>query len=422
MSSSFKKNEGGMRKQGRSTSSELANDSPPLQKKGFSTRAIHAGHDKSDPHGALTSPIYMTSTFEFATAEQGGARFAGDEAGYIYSRLGNPTLTELEMKLADLEGAEACLTVASGMGAISSVFWSFVTPGDEIIVDETLYGCTFSFFRHGLEKFGITVRYLDLCDPENLVREISKKTRIVYFESPANPNMRIVDIKAISRITHTAGAKLVVDNTYCTPYLQNPIAHGADIVVHSATKYLGGHGDLMAGVVLSSAEDMEQIRYVGLKDMTGAVLSPMNAFLIMRGLKTLELRMDRHCNNAEKIASYLETHRKVVKVYFPGLASFEHHERAKSQMSRFGGMIAFELQGGHDAGLKFLNSLDLCKIAVSLGDAETLVEHPASMTHSSYEPEERARHGISEGLVRISAGLENAQDILNDIEQALSHT
>ncbi|WP_339865135.1 methionine gamma-lyase [Paremcibacter congregatus] len=390
------------------------------KKRGFATRAIHAGRDHKDPHGALTSPIYMTSTFEFETAEQGGARFAGEEGGYIYSRLGNPTLTELENKLADLEGAEACLTVASGMGAITSVFWSFIAPGDEILVDETLYGCTFAYFRHGLEKFGITVRHVDMRDPENLAQEISAKTKIVYFETPANPNMRIVDIKAVSEIAHSVDARVVVDNTYMTPYLQNPITLGADIVVHSATKYLGGHGDLMAGVILSSAEDMEQIRYVGLKDMTGAVLSPMNAFLISRGLKTLELRMERHCDNAEKVAAMLEASSKVEKVYFPGLPSFEQHELAKAQMTRFGGMVAFELTGGHDAGLKFLNSLDLCKIAVSLGDAETLIEHPASMTHSPYEPEERAKYGITEGLVRISAGLENATDILADLEQALA--
>lgn len=420
MSSSSQKNEGGVREYGGSSSSELATDSFPHQTKGFSTRAIHAGHDKSDPHGALTSPIYMTSTFQFETAEQGGARFAGEEAGYIYSRLGNPTLNELEQKLANLEGAEACLTLASGMGAISTVFWTFVAPGDEILVDETLYGCTFAFFRHGMERFGVKVRHVDMRNPENIVREITDKTKIVYFETPANPNMRIADIRAICEIAHSKGAKVVVDSTYCTPYLQNPIALGADIVVHSATKYLGGHGDLMAGVILSTAEDMEQIRYVGLKDMTGAVLSPMNAFLIMRGLKTLELRMDRHCDNAEKIAAYLENHSKIEKVYFPGLASFEQHELAKSQMSRFGGMIAFELQGGHSSGLKLLNSMELCKIAVSLGDAETLVEHPASMTHAAYELEERQQFGIAEGLVRISAGLENVEDILNDIEQALN--
>jgi len=389
---------------------------------GFSTRAIHKAQDqmaKADPYGALTSPIYMTSTFSFENAEQGGARFAGEEGGYIYTRLGNPTLNELEARLADLEGAEACMTTASGMGAITSVFWPFVEPGDEILVDETLYGCTFAYFRHGLSKFGVKVRHVDMRDPENLSREINDKCKIVYFETPANPNMRLVDIARISEVAHSVGARVVVDNTYCTPYLQNPIRLGADIVVHSATKYLGGHGDLMAGVVLSSAEDMEQIRYVGLKDMTGAVLSPMNAFLITRGLKTLELRMERHCDNAEKIAELLEKNSRVDTVFFPGLPSFEQYELAKKQMRRSGGMIAFELKGGHEAGLKFINSLKMCKIAVSLGDAETLVEHPASMTHSPYSPEERERFGITEGLVRISAGLETASDILSDIEQAL---
>jgi len=422
MSSGEQYNKGGAsHASGGTSSSEGTSGRSPRQiKRGFATRAIHACHDKNDPYGALTSPIYMTSTFEFETAEQGAARFSGEDGGYIYTRLGNPTLNELEQRLANLEGAEACLTVASGMGAITSVFWSFVEPGDEILVDETLYGCTFAYFRHGLSKFGIKVRHIDMRDPENLTRAISDKTRIVYFETPANPNMRIIDIRAIAAIAHGCGARVVVDNTYSTPYLQNPIGLGADIVVHSATKYLGGHGDLMAGVILSSAEDMEQIRYVGLKDMTGAVLAPMNAFLIARGLKTLELRMERHCDNAEKIADLLEASPRVDRVYFPGLKSFEQHELAKSQMRRFGGMIAFELTGGHDAGLKFLNGLKLCKIAVSLGDAETLIEHPASMTHSPYEPSERARFGITEGLVRISAGLENAVDILADIDQALS--
>ena len=388
---------------------------------GFSTRAIHEkGAVKRDQYGSLTSPIYMTSTFEFETAEQGGSRFAGEEEGYIYSRLGNPTLAELEAKVAALEGAEACLAVASGMGAITSVFWPFLESGDEIIVDETLYGCTFAYFRHGLSKFGVSVKHVDLRTAENLVGQVSDKTKIVYFETPANPNMRLVDIQRVSEIAHDYDVKVIVDNTYCTPYLQNPIKLGADIVVHSATKYLGGHGDLMAGMVCSSQDDMEQIRYMGLKDMTGAVLSPMNAFLISRGLKTLALRMERHCDNGERIAHYLEQHDKVSVVHYPGLESFEQKKIADKQMKRHGGMIAFEFKGGMQAGIDFINHLELCTIAVSLGDAETLIEHPASMTHSPYSEEERLRYGITDGLIRISAGLEEGDDLLADIEQALA--
>ncbi|WP_138380656.1 methionine gamma-lyase [Luteithermobacter gelatinilyticus] len=387
--------------------------------KGFATRAIHLENADRDPYGSLTQPIYMTSTFEFDTAEQGGARFAGEEEGYIYTRLGNPTLTHLEQKLAGLEGADACLMTASGMGAITSVFWTLMAPGEELIVDKTLYGCTFAYFRHGLSKFGVNVRHVDMTDPENLAREIGKNTKVVYFETPANPNMRLIDIARISEIAHAHGARVVVDNTYCTPYLQTPLSLGADVVVHSATKYLGGHGDLMAGAIMGDRETLDEIRLVGLKDMTGAVLSPMNAFLITRGLKTLELRMERHSETAEKIAVLLAEHPKVETVYYPGLKSFAGYDIACKQMRRPGGMIACELKGGMEAGLAFLNNLALCRIAVSLGDAETLVQHPASMTHSPYSPEERALYGITDGLVRLSAGLETAEDILEDISRAL---
>ncbi|MDG4717413.1 MULTISPECIES: methionine gamma-lyase [Thalassospira] len=390
-----------------------------VAKTGFATRAIHHGYDPQSHNGALNPPVYMSSTFAFETAEQGGRFFAGDEQGFIYSRISNPTLDLLEKRLAVLEGGEAALATASGMGAITSVCWTFIEPGDEIIVDRTLYGCTFAYFRHGLEKFGIKHTHVDLTDPAELEKAISDKTKIVYFETPANPNMRLVDIAAISEIAHKHGAKVVVDNTYCTPYLQRPIELGADIVVHSATKYLGGHGDLMAGAVIGSLEDMTQVRLVGLKDMTGAVLSAQDANLVMRGLKTLELRMERHCDNAEKIAAFLGAHPKVDRVYYPGLESFAQHDLAKKQMDRFGGMIAFELKGGIEAGRKLMNGLNMITRAVSLGDAETLIQHPASMTHSTYTAEERAEYQITDGLIRLSAGLESIDDILADLANAL---
>jgi methionine-gamma-lyase len=385
----------------------------------FSTMAIHHGYDPMKNEGALTPPLHLTSTFVFETAEMGGEMFAGEQVGHIYSRISNPTNDLLERRIAVLEGAEAGLALASGMGAISATLWTLLAPGDEIILDKTLYGCTFAFMHHGLAKFGVKVAHVDLTQPENLTAAISEKTKVVYFETPANPNMRLVDITAISEIAHANDAKVVVDNTYATPYLTQPIKHGADVVLHSATKYLGGHGDVVAGLLVGSAELVGDIRLKGMKDMTGAVMAPFNAMLILRGLKTLELRMDRHCSSAGTIASMLEQSPAVQKVWYPGLESFEQHDLAKCQMSQFGGMIAFELIGGKQAGIDMMNKLKLISRAVSLGDAETLVQHPACMTHSTYSTEELAEHGISEGLVRLSIGLEGIDDVLADLEQAL---
>ena len=385
----------------------------------FATRAIHHGYDPTDNEGALTPPLHLTSTFAFETAEAGGEMFAGDRAGHIYSRISNPTCDLLEKRIAVLEGAEAGLALASGMGAITATMWTLLAPGDEVILDKTLYGCTYSFVQHGLAKFGLTITHIDLTNPENLSAAISDKTKVVYFETPANPNMRLVDIQAVSDIAHAHDALVVVDNTYSTPYLTQPIKHGADIVLHSATKYLGGHGDVVAGLLVGSEELVSEIRLYGMKDMTGAVMAPFNAMLILRGLKTLELRMDRHCSSATTIAEMLERADGVQKVWYPGLESFEQHDIAKRQMSQFGGMIAFELEGGLEAGRAMMNKLQLITRAVSLGDAETLIQHPASMTHSTYSPEGRALHGISEGLVRLSIGLEGIDDVIYDLEQAL---
>ena len=386
---------------------------------GFATRAIHHGYNPADNANALTPPLHLTSTFAFQTAEQGGALFAGEAEGHIYSRISNPTVALLESRIASLEGAEAGLCTASGMGAISATMWTLLKPGDEIITDKTLYGCTFSFMRDGLSRFGVKITHVDLRDPENLRAAISDTTRIVYFETPANPNMRLVDIRAVSGIAHDAGALVVVDNTYASPMLTRPISLGADFVLHSATKYLGGHGDLVAGVVCGPAEAIHEIRMVGVKDMTGSVMAPFNAMLVMRGLKTLQLRMARHCESGLKVATWLEAQPGVAAIYYPGLASHPQHDLAKRQMPGFGGMIAFELEGGYDAGIAMMNRLQLIRRAVSLGDAETLIQHPASMTHSTYTPEERAAHGISDGLVRLSVGLEDVADVLEDLAQAL---
>lgn len=387
---------------------------------GPATRAIHHGYVPADNMLALTPPVHMSSTFVFPDTATGSALFAGETEGHVYSRISNPTVSLLECRMANLEGAEAGLATASGMGAISATLWTLVKPGDEIITDKTLYGCTFAFMRDGLSRFGVRITHVDLREPENLKSAISDQTRIVYFETPANPNMRLVDIAAIAAIARDAGALTIVDNTYATPLLTRPIELGADFVLHSATKYLGGHGDLVAGIVCGRAEPIHDIRMIGVKDMTGAVMAPLTAMLVMRGLKTLQLRVARHSESGLKIAEWLESHPAIAAVHYPGLPSHPQHDLARRQMSGFGGMIAFELNGGFDAGTAMMDRLTLIQRAVSLGDAESLIQHPASMTHSTYSREERLEHGISDGLVRLSVGLEDVEDLISDLDTALS--
>lgn len=386
---------------------------------GFATRAIHHAYDPYAGHGSLNPPLYLSSTYTFPTIADGAARFAGEQAGYVYSRVGNPTTALLEERIANLEGGEAALVTASGQGATTSLLWTLLQPGDEMIADQTLYGCTYAFFHKGLEKYGVRIRHVDLSDPENLERALTPATRVVFFESPANPNMRLVDIAAVAAIARQHNIWSVIDNTYCTPYLQRPLALGADFVIHSATKYLGGHGDLLAGAIVGPKVMLDEVRAVGIKDLTGAVLSSQDAFLVLRGLKTLSLRMERHSASAQRLAEYLEAHPKVAIVRYPGLKSFAQFDLAQRQMRLPGGMIAFELKAGIQAGIRFMDQLQLFTRAVSLGDAESLAQHPASMTHAVYTPEERAEHQISDGLIRLSVGLEDVEDLLADLDQAL---
>jgi methionine-gamma-lyase len=365
----------------------------------------------------------MTSTYAFETAEAGSELFRGERPGYIYGRTRNPTQALLEARLASLEGGEAGLAVASGMGAISATMWTLLSAGDSVVIDRILYGNTFAFFTKGLTRFGVNVRLADFTDPDALAQALAAddKTKLVYFETPANPNLRVIDIARISLLAKSAGALAIVDNTFATPILQNPLKLGADLVVHSATKYLGGHGDLLGGAVVGSSALIERIRGTGLRALTGATLSPLNAFLILRGLKTLEVRMERHSRSAQQIAEFIERHPLVSHVAYPGLKSFPQYELAQRQMRQPGGLIAFELEGGVEAGMAFMNRLELVVRAVSLGDAETLVQHPASMTHATYSADERKRHGISDNLLRLSVGLENVEDLMADIAQALDH-
>lgn len=387
----------------------------------IATKAIHGGVSKEKGYGSLSMPIYQTSTFVFETAEQGGRRFAGEEEGYIYSRLGNPTISLLEEKIALLEGAEACVAFSSGMGAISSTLWTIAAAGKHIVADSTLYGCTFALLNHGMTRYGVEVSFIDTSDLDQVKNALKDNTCCVYLESPANPTLKIEDIAEVAKIAHdfNKDIKVVVDNTFATPVLQKPLELGADVVVHSATKYLNGHGDVIAGFACGTAEFMGEMRLFGLKDMTGAVLGPQEAFLIMRGLKTLALRVPKHVENAKKIVEYLVSEPKVKKVYYPGLEDHPGHDVAAKQMADFGGMVAFEVES-REAGAALCNALELCTCAVSLGDAETLIEHPASMTHSPYTAEELAEAGIPEGLIRLAVGLEEADELIADFKQAFA--
>ncbi len=394
---------------------------PDMTGKGFATQQIHSGAMDIPGYHPLTMPIFQTSTFVFEDAAQGAARFAGQESGYIYTRVGNPNQTLLAARLAALEHAQAGMTFSSGMGAISSMFWTVLQAGDHIVADKTLYGCTYALLSEHLPRFGIETTFTDFNDLSALSAAIQPNTRFVYFETPANPNLRVIDIEAVASAAHRKNneIKVAVDNTFATPYLQRPIDMGADIVVHSGTKYLNGHGDVICGFLCSTKEFVEECTLKGLKYMTGAVMSPFDAFLVERGLKTLDMRMERHCFNAMEIAAFLSKHQRVKAVHYPGLASHPQYEIAKRQMRLPGAMIAFELNASREEAERFINSLELCTLAVSLGDAVTLIEHPASMTHSTHTAEELKKAHIPESLLRLSVGLENAEDIIADLSKHL---
>jgi len=393
------------------------------KKLGFATLAIH-GHKHTDKHDdgapikAVSTPIYQSSTFAFDSVEEGAACFAGEQDGYIYTRLGNPTQSALERDLAFLENGEAALAFGSGMAATTAITFSMCRPGDNIVTCHTVYGGTHAFFSEMLPRYQIEARELDFTDIEEVEASIDEKTKMLFFETPANPTMEVLDIERIAALGKKHDVIVVVDNTFATPYLQNPLDLGADIVLHSMTKYLSGHGDTVAGAVIGKEEFIKPLRFEYLKDF-GGIISPFNAWLILRGIKTLAVRMDRHSENAMEIAKYLSFHPKVTKVHYPGLRTHPQHEIAKKQMRDFGGMISFELKGGKDCGKILCNSVKLSAIAVSLGDCDSLIEHPASMTHSTYSEEALAHAGIDPGLIRLSVGLESIDDLIDDLRQAL---
>lgn len=386
--------------------------------KHLETKAIHAGRVGDPSFGSLATPIHQTSTFVFDNVQQGANRFAGEEGGFIYSRLGNPTVLELEQRMAALENTEAAAAFGSGMGAVSATLLANLKKGDHLVASAALYGCSFALINHKFAELGIEASFVDITDPAAIEAAIKENTKLVFFETPINPNLVCADLNEIKRIADKHDLLTVIDNTFMSPVLQQPTDYGMDLIIHSATKYLNGHGDVVAGICCGSAEQIENIKMTTLKDM-GAVMSPNDAWLISRGLKTLSVRVERHCDNAEKVADYLDAHAGVKEVYYPGLKHHPANHLVGTQMKRAGGVIAFEIDGSFDDAVRFMNQLKMCHIAVSLGDAETLIQHPASMTHSPYTEEERAAAGISETLIRISVGLEHVDDIIEDLEQAL---
>ncbi|WP_297894700.1 methionine gamma-lyase [Shewanella sp.] len=381
------------------------------------TQVIHGGHER-EAFGALVTPLYQSATFVFESAQQGGERFAGNELGYIYTRLGNPTTAELERKMAILEGAEAAAATASGMGAVSAALLANLQMGDHLVASNAVYGCTFALMTSQFARFGIEVSLVDFSSLAEIEAAIKSNTKVIFCETPVNPHLQVFDLAAIANIAKRHQLVSIVDNTFMTPLLQRPLDFGIDLVVHSATKYLNGHGDVIAGIVCGSEEQLHRVKYEILKDI-GAVISPHDAWLILRGLKTLDVRLQRHCDSAQRVAEFLAQHPSVTRVYYPGLKSHQGHQFMGRQMKRAGGVIAFELAANLEQAMAFVGYLELFSIAVSLGDAESLIQHPASMTHSPYTPEARAEAGIGDNLLRISIGLEDCDDIIADLNQAL---
>ncbi len=383
---------------------------------GVDSQLIHAGAHK-DPFGSATVPIYQTSTFAFDSAQTGADRFAGTAAGYIYTRLGNPTISALERCVAELENGAMGVATSSGMGAVSAVYLAFLGQGAHLVGTSSVYGPSRLLAEKHLSRFGVASTWVDTTDLANLRAAIRPETRMVYVESPANPTMQVTDLAGAAAIAHEHGAMLVVDNTFASPYLQKPLDLGADVVLHSVTKFLNGHADVVGGIVVAKGETHgKAIRAMMIA--SGCNMDPHQAYLVLRGIKTLGVRVERAQANAMKIARWLESHPRVNWVRYVGLPSHPQHELVKQQMTGFGAMIAFELKGGLEAGRTVMDNVRLATLAVSLGGVETLIEHPASMTHAGVSREHREEAGITDGLVRYAVGIENVDDLINDLAQA----
>lgn len=402
-------------------------------KYGFGTRALHSGEHVGQPQNlSHANAIFQTSTFVFEDSSHGADLFAGKRDGYIYTRLGNPTVKVLEAKINALEGCEyklqnpkatvSTIVFSSGMSAITSTLVALLKEGDKIICGDVVYGATESFCSNILSKFGIKTVEVDLSNIEKfeITMKSNKEAKAVFFETPMNPTLKIADIERISKIakSYNPDCKVIIDNTFATPYLQKPLNLGADVVVHSTTKYICGHGTVVGGCVTTIDDELKTKIYKVITNMGGSP-SPFDSWLVNMGLKTLPLRMERHCDNALEIAKFLEKHPKVEKVYYPGLKDFPAHELAKKQMKKFGGMISFEIKGGYEAGKKLMDNIKLFTLAVSLGCVDSLIQHPASMTHASVPKEKKIKGGITDGLVRVSVGIENVEDLIRELDEGL---
>lgn len=384
---------------------------------GFNSKLIHGG-GHHDEYNAATVPIYQTSTFRFDSAEDGAACFAGEKDGYVYTRIGNPTVSALERQVAELEHGYGAVAFASGMGAVSTVYMAYLNAGDHIISSDAVYGASRTMMEGHMSRFGVQSSYVKTENLENIKAAIRPNTKMLYIETPANPTMGITDIAACAKIAKEHNLLLVVDNTFCSPYLQNPLDLGADVVLHSVTKFINGHADIVGGIVITKTAELYKQLHVMMLNL-GGNMDPHQAYMVIRGLKTLGIRIDRAQESAMKVAEFLESHPKVASVAYPGLKSHPQYELAKKQMRGTGTMISFELKGGLEAGRKLMNNVKMCILAVSLGGVETLIQHPASMTHSKVSATAKAAAGITDGLVRFSVGIENVEDIIADLKQAL---
>ena len=383
----------------------------------FDSRLIHAGA-LEDPFGSVSVPIYQSSTFAFKNAEHGAACFAGEDDGYIYTRIGNPTITALEENIASLEGGFGGIATSSGMGAATSIYMALLNQGDHILSTDAVYGPSRNIIENHFSRFGVESSYVDSTDIEELKKNIRPNTKILYIETPANPTIGITDLEACAALARENYLIMVVDNTFCSPFLQNPLEYGADVVFHSVTKFINGHADVVGGVIVTATEELyNKIR--SMMVLTGCNMDPHQAWLVLRGVKTLSLRISRSQSTAMKIAHYLEDHPRVAWVRYPGLVSHPQYELAGRQMRGYGSMISFGLKGGYEAGKMLMNKLELATLAVSLGGVETLVQHPASMTHAGISAENKAKTGITDDLVRYSVGIEDANDLIADLEQSL---
>lgn len=386
--------------------------------KGFNTKLIHAG-DYEDSLGSVVTPIYQTSTFKFRDAAHGGDCFAGRDDGYIYTRIGNPTINTFEEKIAELENGYRGIAFSSGMAAVSTVYMSLLSKGAHMISTDAVYGPSRAILERDFSRFGVEYDFIDTSNAELVKKYIRPNTKLIYIETPTNPTIMLTDLRRVAEIAHEHNIPVCVDNTFSTPYLQKPLDLGADIVLHSITKFINGHADIVGGVLVTKDKELyDNLR----KTMTflGGNMDPHQAYMALRGVKTLALRMERSQENAQKIAEFLENHPKVDWVKYPGLKSHPHHELAKKQMSGFGAMISFELKGGFSAGEILMNNVKLAILAVSLGGVESLIQHPASMTHAGLSKEARLESGISDGLVRFSVGIEDLDDLIEDLEQGLA--